>query len=117
MDIDRINSIILKGESETMEFKKSTASLREVGMTLCAFLNNAGGKVIVGISPAKKLVGQIVTDKTQQAIAQTLSRIEPHGSIKFAQVFLQDSNKALLLFEAVPSEEGKPYVYDARPYQ
>lgn len=41
--IDEILDLIEKGESETVEFKKSTASLREGIETSCAFANHRGG--------------------------------------------------------------------------
>lgn len=37
-------NIISKGESETVEFKKSTSLLREPIESLCAFANTRGGK-------------------------------------------------------------------------
>ncbi len=39
---DEILDLIEKGESETVEFKKSTASLREGIETSCAFANHRG---------------------------------------------------------------------------
>lgn len=44
----------------------------------CAFLNSDGGWLIFGVAPKSlKIVGQEVTDKTQQEIAQALSGLEP----------------------------------------
>lgn len=40
-----IASIIAQGESETLEFKKSTAQLTSALETICAFLNGKGGVV------------------------------------------------------------------------
>lgn len=45
-DLEELSSI---GESETIEFKKSTSHLSSVGETLCAFLNGSGGRVFIGI--------------------------------------------------------------------
>jgi ATP-dependent DNA helicase RecG len=38
-----LQAIIAQGESETLEFKRSTAELQGAGQTLCAFLNGDGG--------------------------------------------------------------------------
>ncbi len=43
-----IEELIQKGESATLEFKKSTALLPKIGETLCGFLNGSGGKVLKG---------------------------------------------------------------------
>ena len=44
MDLRELQSIVAAGESETVEFKKSTAQLPRAGETLCAFLNGNGGR-------------------------------------------------------------------------
>ena len=46
-----LTQLIANGESETLEFKRSTAELRRAGETLCAFLNGEGRTVIVLEAP------------------------------------------------------------------
>ncbi len=65
-----------QGESETLEFKRSTAELRRAGETLCAFLNGEGGQVLFGVAPDGKIIGQQVADITLRDIAATLGRFE-----------------------------------------
>jgi ATP-dependent DNA helicase RecG len=72
-----LHSLIAQGESETLELKPSTAALRRAGETLCAFLNGEGGKVLIGVGPDGKLVGQEVADITLREIAAMLGRFEP----------------------------------------
>lgn len=43
-DLTALQALIAPGESETLEFKRSTAELQRAGQTLCAFLNGDGGK-------------------------------------------------------------------------
>lgn len=43
MDLTDVAGMIAGGESETLEFKKSTAQLTRVAETLCAFLKAQGG--------------------------------------------------------------------------
>ena len=43
MDIKQIKSWVKQGESNTLEFKTSTATLIPAFDTLCAFLNGEGG--------------------------------------------------------------------------
>ena len=77
MDFDDLRRLVAGGESETVEFKKSTAQLPRAGETLCGFLNGLGGQVLMGVSPNGDIVGQTVTDKTQQDVARVLARFEP----------------------------------------
>lgn len=62
--MENILNLILKGESETREFKKSTSSLREGIETLCAFANHKGGYLILGVEDSGEIIGQQVSDDT-----------------------------------------------------
>jgi len=42
MNIKNVEELIKNGESETLEFKTSTGSIRSACETLCAFLNGKG---------------------------------------------------------------------------
>lgn len=78
MTIEDIHSLIAADESRTLELKKSTGELKDGMHSACAFLNTEGGWLIFGVAPKSlKVVGQEVTDKTQQEIAQTLAGLEP----------------------------------------
>lgn len=51
MTLDDIAALADAGESEILEFKKTTAEQLEAARTVCAMLNNRGGMVIIGVSP------------------------------------------------------------------
>jgi ATP-dependent DNA helicase RecG len=59
--MNAILDIISKGELETVEFKNSTASLREGIETICALANQRGGYLLFGIADDGTVVGQQVT--------------------------------------------------------
>lgn len=57
-----------------MELKKTTGELKDGMHSACAFLNTDGGWLIFGIAPTSlKVLGQVVTDKTRQEIANALT--------------------------------------------
>jgi ATP-dependent DNA helicase RecG len=58
MGVAEIQRLADSGESETVEFKKSTGQLSRAGETLCAFLNTEGGQVLIGVTPKGKVTGQ-----------------------------------------------------------
>ena len=86
MNLADIESLLANGESETLELKQSTAQLSRAAETLCAFLNANGGRVILGITPGGKVVGQHVSDKTQQELANTLRKFEPPALIEIERI-------------------------------
>ena len=116
MTLDEIRRQVEPGESEVLELKKSTGQLTRAGETLCAFLNGGGGRVMIGITPEGRIVGQQVTDKTQQDIANVLRGFEPATQILVSQVALPDSDRVVLILEACPVPEARPYCFEGRPY-
>ena len=42
--------LVASGESESLKFKSTTGTRREVAMTVCAFLNQNGGQVLFGVT-------------------------------------------------------------------
>ena len=76
MTIDDIKKLISKGETRTLELKKTTGELKDGMHSLCAFLNTDGGILIFGVSPTSlKIEGQIVSDKTRQEIAVEMRKL------------------------------------------
>ena len=77
--------MIASGESRTLELKKTTGELKDGMHSACAFLNTEGGWLIFGVAPKSlKIIGQEVTDKTQQEIAQALAGLEPAVDVRVA---------------------------------
>jgi ATP-dependent DNA helicase RecG len=74
MTFAEIEDLVRQGESEALEFKKSTGQLSRAAETLCALLNSRGGRVLIGVLPAGKIVGQLITDGTLRDAAQMLKR-------------------------------------------
>lgn len=48
---------IQKGESQTLEFKEQLPKGQQVAKTLIAFANTSGGKLVVGVSDDRQLIG------------------------------------------------------------
>jgi len=111
-----LQSLVTQGESETLELKRSTAELKRVGETLCAFLNGEGGKVLIGVRPDGRLVGQEVADITLRDIAVMLSRFEPPARVEMNRVDVGNGRKVIVL-EAVPSRQFAPFVFESKPYK
>lgn len=64
--------LINQGESETVEFKKSTASLREGIEAICAFANHLGGYLFFGIEDDGSIIGHRINDDTLKNIANSV---------------------------------------------
>ena len=117
MTISEIEALVRCGESDCLEFKKSTGQLSRAAETLCAFLNGHGGAVVIGVSPDKKIVGQIVGDRTLQDLAQCFKRFEPPAPIQSHRIPLPNSDREVLVLQADASHESRPFTFDGRSYE
>lgn len=119
MTIEEIRILVSNDEHRTLELKKSTSELKEGMQSLCAFLNCDGGYLIFGVAPKSlKLVGQMVSDSTRQAIANEIRKLEPYVDMCVQYVNLpNDDVNQLIVIQADKSKyTNAPYVYEGRPY-
>ena len=114
MNLQQIKKLIAKGESETLEFKTSTAQLKPACEALCGFLNAKGGIVLIGVGNKGQLTGQQVTDNTHQEIANELRKFEP--SVQIEVDYVKIDGKQVIIMKA-PAGKHIPYTYDGRPYE
>lgn len=64
MDLRELMAVVAKGESDRVEFKRSTGQRSEGAKTVCALANGLGGFVLFGISDKGDIVGQQVATST-----------------------------------------------------
>jgi ATP-dependent DNA helicase RecG len=116
MDSQQLIELVKQGESQHLEFKKSTASLKEAFQTICAFLNSNGGILLFGVKDNGQLIGQDFTDTTKQEIAREMKKIEsPANTLIDVQYILLPNEKSIIAFN-IKAGTHAPYTYDGRPY-
>ena len=77
MNLKELENLVRKGESDRLEFKRSTGQRTQAAKAVCAMLNGLGGFVIFGVTDKGKIVGQTVTPKTLEDVVNELREIEP----------------------------------------
>lgn len=97
--VQELRDIAARGESQTVEFKNTTAQLPRAGETLCGMLNSDGGIVLIGVSASGELQGQDVSDSTQQEIARMLDRFQPTAPIELQIALLPDLRRSVIPLE------------------
>ncbi len=115
MTPDQIAALAAAGESEAVEFKRSTGERREAARTLCAMLNHRGGRVLFGIEPDGRVVGQQVADHTIEQVAQELREIDPPAFPTIDRVPLEDGREVLVI--TVATGQNRPYCYHGQAYR
>lgn len=113
MLLEELQKLVAAGESENLEFKKTTGQRTEAAKTICALLNGLGGFLLFGISDKGEIVGQQVTAKTLEDITLELRRIEPPAFPEMEAVTV-GNDKAVIVIRV--SGKMGTYSYDGRPY-
>jgi ATP-dependent DNA helicase RecG len=115
MTVADIESWVRGGESETLELKRTTGERREAARTICAMLNHRGGRVIFGVESDGRLIGQMVSDRTVEEVAQELGEIEPPVFPSIERVDFAGERQLLLVTAQAGS--GQPYAYRGHAYR
>lgn len=100
LTIEELKELIQADEHRQLELKKTTGELKDGMHSACAFLNTEGGWLIFGVAPKSlKILGQQVTDNTQQEIAQVLSYMEPQVDVRVEYIDVLDrpNNKVIAM--------------------
>ncbi len=113
MNLRELKKLVIQGESDRLEFKRSTGQRTEAAKTVCAMLNGLGGFVLFGVTDRGEIVGQQVSGKTLEEVASELRRIEPPAFPDIETVSMRGDQAVVLL--RVPGGGG-PYTYDGRAY-
>lgn len=105
--VETVTAWAAAGESETLEFNRSTGQRREAARTLCAMLNHRGGRVLFGVEPDGRVVGQQVSDRTLEEVVQELREIQPPVFPAIERVALSGGREVLVV--SVDAGHSQPY--------
>jgi ATP-dependent DNA helicase RecG len=117
MDIDKVKNLAEHGESQKLEYKKSTANLKDIFQTVCGFLNGDGGNVLIGVDDNGKLIGQDVSDKTKREIGLEIAKISPFSDSAIGISYLPFTDKRqIIAFHITTDSTKRPYTYGGKAY-
>ena len=116
MILDDVKVLAAAGESETLEFKETTGGRHGAAMTVCAFLNQrSGGMVLFGVTPDGRVIGQQVGKDTLEDLSADFQQIDPPAYPKI-DCIRANSNLEVIV---VSVREGalRPYTYKNKAYR
>ena len=113
MTLAELKRLVAKGESDRLEFKRTTGARNEAARTVCAMLNGLGGYVIFGVGDKRELLGQEIGQRTVEEITNELARIEPPAFPEIETVAFKD-NRFFIVLRV--SGGGALFSYDGRYY-
>ncbi len=115
MDLAQVQALVAEGESETLEFKKTTGQRSEAMHDLCAMLNHRGGRVLFGVDPQGKIAGQQVSDRTLEELTQELQQIEPPIFPQVDRVDVKPGWQVVVV--TVGTGANRPYSFKGQAYK
>lgn len=115
MTRQQIEGLARSGESEVLEFKRTTGERREAVRALCAMLNHRGGRVLFGIEPSGRVLGQQVSDHTLEEVAQEIRELDPPAFPTLERVDVGGGLEVLVV--TVAQGPGRPYSYKGRAFK
>lgn len=111
---ENLLQLIQQGESQTVEFKKTTALMREAIETACAFSNADGGYIIFGIGDNGEIIGQDVSDATLKNIANAIKlNTDPKIYPEIRKFSFEGKDCIVVIVTESPL---KPHLAFGRPY-
>ncbi len=115
MNYDQVTAWVAAGESETMEFKRTTGERREAARTLCAMLNHRGGRVLFGVEPDGRIIGQQVSDHTLEEVSQEIQQLDPPAFPSIDRVDVGGGREVLVV--SITQGPVRPYTYRNQAYR
>ena len=108
LDQGFVNQLLLKEESEQLEFKQQISSQEKIAKTLSAFANSKGGTVVIGVSDQRKIIGIDPEEERYMVAAANDNFCVPKVSLEFHGIKInsekdQEEEKMVLLVEVHPT--------------
>ena len=115
MTLADIEALAAAGESETVELKKSTGERRTGMRAVCAMLNHRGGRVLFGVEPDGRVIGQFVKEHTVEHLPEELNEIDPPAFPSIDRVTASDGREVLVV--TVPVGQQQPYSHRGQAWR
>ena len=112
---EEIVSLVATGESEILEFKSTTGSLKNASATVCAMLNHRGGHVLFGVTAKGEVIGQQISEQTIEEVAADIRRIDPPALADISKIPITEDKGVIAIH--VDRGNSRPYRYRSVCYR
>ncbi len=118
VDEDLIKKLLKDKENSTLDLKLKISSKPKIAKTISAFANTEGGKLLIGVSDDRRLVGIDLEEEKYMIQSANAEFCTPQASITFEEISVwpdpnnkTDSNEINLLLVLIEkSKSGKVFV-------
>ncbi|MBW2610080.1 MAG: putative DNA binding domain-containing protein [Deltaproteobacteria bacterium] len=113
LNLKELKQLVKQGESDRLEFKKTTGQRTAATKTVCAMLNGMGGFVLFGVTDKGEIHGQQVSAKTIEDISNEIRNIEPPAFPDIETISLKSGKTVIIIH--ITGSRGL-YAYSGRSY-
>ncbi|MBX2840465.1 MAG: putative DNA binding domain-containing protein [Flammeovirgaceae bacterium] len=107
MKYNQLIKIIAKGESQTLDFKRTISHKNKIAKTLVAFANTRGGKLLVGVTDDKHILG-VDPEEEKFSLDEAASFLcKPPIQLEYFEI--ENREKKVILIVKVSSSDEKPH--------
>jgi ATP-dependent DNA helicase RecG len=106
---------VSEGESDRQEFKESTGQRTEAAKTLCGMVNLHGGRLLFGVTPDGRVVGQEVRESTLEKLYEALRAFDPEVTPAIETVKVAPGRHVIVV--TVRQGRYRPYRYRGTAYK
>ena len=106
MPLHPILQLIAKGESESLDFKKTISSAAKIAKTMAAFANHKGGVLLVGVNDNKTISG--VKSEDEKYMLELASAFYCKPEVKLELTEWELGNKTVIEAK-IAAGKDKPY--------
>jgi predicted HTH transcriptional regulator len=101
-----LENLVTLGESETVEFKRKRPTPEELTLTICAFANTHGGRLLIGVTDSAEVIG--CDDARIDDWITNCLRSHCDPTPRFRVISTEVRSKRVIVIE-IPEGVDKPY--------
>lgn len=101
-----IKYLIREGENQTLDFKQTITSARKIAISLVAFANTKGGRILVGVKDNGSVVGAKTEEEKYMLEGAADLHCKPPVKLFFEEEIVEGRS---ILVANIPESENKPH--------
>lgn len=106
MALHPLLQLIAKGESDTLDFKKTISSASKIAKTISAFANHKGGRLLIGVNDNGRIAGVKTEDEEYMIDLAASFFTRPEVAVEITHWEMGDK---VVLEVLIPEGDQKPY--------
>ncbi|MDQ3394725.1 MAG: ATP-binding protein [Bacteroidota bacterium] len=112
MTFQELKSLVIKGESEFLEFKRKIAHPEKIVKEVVAFANSKGGLLLIGVDDNGTLPGLKFADEEQFVLEEALQKYcKPKINYSSETIYLS-KKKSIICYTIFESQQKPHYVIE-----